>query len=224
MALVKGNKTTGNPTPGGTTLSWTHNQDAGADGFLVVLIAQNNSQSVSGITYNGVSMTQIHTRENSAISTRYTAYGIQAPATGNNTVEITFSAGVWNPVVYCAQSFTGSGGAGLNSTTALENSPNSESLSVSANSILFCGGLSSYTISGITIDGTLTQSPNFDVDGSVNGKRFTGEFSGLLASGSRTGSVDTGSPTFQVSNFLIEITEAGGGGPVVDTDNFFLMN
>ena len=213
MALVKGNKTTANPTPNANTYTISHNHNVGADGYLLVVISQNNGQSVSGVKYNGSAMTQVHTLDMGGISTRYTAFKLAAPATGANDLVFTFSAAIWNPIVFMAMSFTGCGDIiGVNNAF-LANSPHSASPVVSANSILYVSGNSSYTISGITIDGTLTNSPDFDHDGSVNGKRFTGEVSTNLSTGARTGSVDTGAPSFQVSNHMIEIQEAGGGGP-----------
>ena len=223
MALVKGTKTTANPTPGSITYSFPHNQNVGADGFLLFTIAQANTQSVVSVTYNSVAMTQIHTTDTGTLSTRYTAFKLSAPATGTNTLEVTFSSAVWNPIVAFTQSFTGCGGVGLTSKTGLLNSINSQSLTVAANSMIYASGVSQNTIVWITIDGVAVTAPDYDHDGSVNGKRFTGEVSTSLAAGSRTASIDIFSTSFTTTNNMIEILEAGVAPPSGNQGNFFLM-
>ena len=223
MAITVGNKTVVNQTPGGnqTTIS-NHTQNSGSDRLMVVLIGQNNGQNVNSVTWDGVTMTQIHTRDFTSISTRYTAYYLLNPTAGGTpNVVVNYSAAVWNPVVICVQSFTGASGIGNEGTNGLANSVHTQSLTISAGSVIMGAGISSYTISGITIDGTLTQSPNFDFDGSVNGKRFTGEFSSPISTaGSKNISIDTGASSFTVGNLRFEVQEAGGTPPTTQNSNF----
>lgn len=218
-APIKGNRTTANPTPGSNVYNFSHNHNTGSDGYIFLVVGQSNTQSVSSVTYGGVPLVQIQTLNLSTISTRYTAFKLQSPATGLNTMSITFSSTVWNPIVYMCYSFTNCGDIVSKINNGLANSPHSASPTILQDSMLYCSGISSYTINSITIDGVSTGAPSFNHDGSVNGKRFTGHVSAALSSGSRTGTIDTGSPTFQTSNHMIEIQ----GVVSTNTDGDFFM-
>lgn len=72
-----------------SSLSWSHTC-TGADRILIVGIAQRNGRSVTAITYNGVAMTLIGTSGDTF--TTISMYYLLAPATGANTISITFSS------------------------------------------------------------------------------------------------------------------------------------
>src|SRR3990172_2883627 len=60
------------------------------DGYLVVQTLKQSSQTVSGVTYNGVAMTQLVTRGGIANETLY-LWGLAAPTTGTNNIVVSDS-------------------------------------------------------------------------------------------------------------------------------------
>ena len=86
MAITFGN-TSENGSQG--TTSWAHN----SNGDFLLVGVNETANSISGVTYNGVSMTQIGTTFNYATIGRYISYwGLVAPASGSNTIAITGGA------------------------------------------------------------------------------------------------------------------------------------
>ena len=53
MALAIGNKTAANATPAATSYTFAHNQDVGADGYLLVALCMSNTVNYTTVTYNG---------------------------------------------------------------------------------------------------------------------------------------------------------------------------
>ena len=117
MALAIGNSTANTITPGSSSFfTFSHNQNSGSDGYLIVSVAMYNVQSFSSVTYDGVAMTKLNGDNFSGtLSQQWAVYGLATPSTGSNTVRVNISGSQWNPVGYYAQSFTGSGGVGVNS-------------------------------------------------------------------------------------------------------------
>ena len=106
MAIAFDAVTGGNRNPiAGNNLSFSHTC-TGSDRFLLVFVADNMSGNVTGITYNGVTMTDISSGYNVNGAVDLTVYGLIAPATGANTVSINFAASSsWGAAV--AHSYTG---------------------------------------------------------------------------------------------------------------------
>ena len=109
MAIARGsngedpsNSTSGRATP----VTWSFNNVAG-DYLLVSIQLYTNIDTVTGVTYNGVAMTQLGKRQSAAgnHSTIY-LYGLAAPATGSQTVSISFT-GSPTYVISMAFSYTG---------------------------------------------------------------------------------------------------------------------
>ena len=112
MALAIGNFSQANQAPSAASYTFSHNQDVGADGFLLVALTMSNSQTFSGCTYGGQAMTQLVTGTFGAMSQNQAIFGLVNPPTGSNNIVASFSGNQWNPLSLVAQSFTGSGGAG----------------------------------------------------------------------------------------------------------------
>ena len=75
---------------GTTPYSWSHTC-TGSDLVLVVGVSiRHSSVTVSGITYNGVALTQIRT-DGRTSSTYSEIWSLKAPATGANTIVVTLS-------------------------------------------------------------------------------------------------------------------------------------
>lgn len=92
----------------GTSYSWSHTC-TGSNRFLAVdvsLLALAGT-TVSGITYNGVALSLIGTQASGTGAVRVESWGLIAPATGSNTIVVTFSGSiVAGASAGCAVSYT----------------------------------------------------------------------------------------------------------------------
>lgn len=208
MALVIGNKTYDRNTPSSTTRTFSHTQNVGADGYLYILIACP-ATTVTGVTYNGVSMTNVGTQTPSVYGTQWTFWKLASPTTGANNVVVTFATAQYNPVSTYVVSTTGSAGNGNVFFDNTASSPNTGSITVSNNSVVMCGLMAGNGVGHvITVDGSLRP-----LDFTHNINNYTsGALSAVLTSGSKTTSI---AGTTSVAGYFMEILEAGGGGSFV---------
>ena len=144
---IKGNVTTVNQTPANSFYQLTHNQNTGTNGLLVFFITMANSVSPSSATYNGVAMTRLYTLNRSGLGQRMAFYYLVNPPTGNNALRINFSGNQWNSISAYARSFTDSGGIGTWAQTGGLTTPNTQSLTVSQDSLIM---MTSCSINAIT--------------------------------------------------------------------------
>jgi len=133
-----GNSSNANPTPGSNSHSITHNQNAGSNKLLVVLVTMSNasSRTYTGATYGGVAMTQLYQINRGGLSQRMVCYHLESPADGNNTLQINFNGNQWNPISIHARSFTGSGGVGASTRTGGQATPHNGTLTVADDSLI----------------------------------------------------------------------------------------
>lgn len=205
MALAIGNKTFDLNTPSASSRTFSHNQNAGADGYLFVLVACP-AITVTGVTYNGVAMTNVSTQTPTVYGTQWTFWKLAAPATGANNVVVSFSAGQFNPVSTYVVSTTGCAGSGSVVFDDTAASPNTSNITVSANSIVMAALIAGNGVGhDITIDGS---SRTLDFTHAINNST-SGALSAVLTAGSKTTSVAANT---NVAGFFMEIQEAGGGG------------
>ena len=209
MALVKGTTTLASPTPGAPTTSATHYQEAGDDGYLMISVQVESGSTFSSCTYDGVAMTLVDTIIDTINGSTWALYGLASPSTGTNTVVITFGNSVWQPIGAYIQSFTGCGGIDNTSTTLSNLSPNTQSLTLAANSMLYSCGISLHAVVSIKIDSV---SKAFTHQITAN-RQFTGVLTSSQTAGSHESSIIMGSTSYSISNFMVEITEAGGTPP-----------
>lgn len=87
MAIAFDTTTTSSLWSSVTSITFSHTC-SGSDRMLFVATANNTGANISGVTYNGVAMTQIWTINNAAPSKMYFWYLI-APATGANNITVT---------------------------------------------------------------------------------------------------------------------------------------
>lgn len=206
MALAIGNKTFDLNTPAATTRTFAHNQNVGADGYLYILVACP-ATTVTGVTYNGVSMTSADTpRTPGAYGTQWSFWKLSSPATGVNNVVVTFAAAQFNPVSTYVVSATNSSGSGNFFFDDTSTSPNTGNITVSANSIVMGALIAGNGVGhNITIDGS---SRTLDFTHSIN--NFTsGALSAVLTAGSKTTSVAANT---SVTGYFMEIKEAVAAG------------
>ncbi len=134
--------TEGGPRPSfdlATTINSTGNGDvtfshtvSGSNRFLLVSISTNTSISITGVTYNGVTMTALAAavdNTDSSANSRLHVFRLIAPATGANNVVVTFSGAPSDRTVI-AESFTDVNQTTPMGTVATSTTNNSASPSV----------------------------------------------------------------------------------------------
>lgn len=94
------NGTSGNASTTTITVSFAVGNNSNR--ILTCVVYDNATNPVTGITYNGVAMTQVDTGNHGG-GTHYQAYILVAPATGTNNLVISQPAG--NPVRYVVHSY-----------------------------------------------------------------------------------------------------------------------
>lgn len=120
---------TENPISG--TVDWSHTC-TGSDRILLVWVLDNVAGAVTGVTYNGVSMTRIIAPYQGYINVYHTLYGLLAPATGSNTVSVSFSSSSsWGGGV--STSYTGVDQSALPTLTDSDTSAPTKVASITSN-------------------------------------------------------------------------------------------
>ena len=206
MAIAIGNKTQSNQNPAGSSQTLAHTQNTGSDRGLLVVITMANTVSFASATYNGTAMTLVQNINYGGQSQRCAAYYLQNPDTGNNNIVINFTGSQWNPTSIFAVSFTGAGNFGAFGSNGALTTPNSQSITIAANSIIYLTGLSAnaqsfgYEIGGSTRTFEFSHNTNRIVRGALSA---TG-----LSAGATNVTTKTNFNT--VTNFRVEVQEAGG--------------
>ena len=207
MALTIGNKTNSTANPGAaTTATFSHTQDTGANGYLIVLTALSaGGANESGVTYGGQAMTLLDTRTTTGTTMRMKAWGLANPPTGANNVVITWVSGPFNPYNAQAYSFTGSSGFGNVGFSDNSGPPNTTAtVTVSANSVIIGHAAAGTAGTNVTID---SSSRTIDFNNNCNNFIFGGISATGLTSGSKTSSFNSSAQTAVI---LYEIKESSG--------------
>lgn len=213
MAIAAGTKTTNVTNPGGTTVTFNHNQNSGADGLLVIAIAHNKSNHISNIKYNNVALTSRLYYNGS--TNKYGFFVLANPATGTNQVKITMTAGTWNPIGTHVYSFTGaSSSGGVVGNNDVANTPHSRNRTgVTAGSRMLLMGISTAgpTQASWTIGGqTLVKRHTLNIGNKMGVGLSTQELSGTVTC------VVTASASWkQFTNNTIEIKAAVSATPTL---------
>lgn len=85
---------TGAVTDNTSNITYSYNAGSGANRFLVVVVSTSlTSDTVSGVTYNGVAMTNVAGMQRTSVAGDYNVYTfcLIGPATGSNTVTVTWT-------------------------------------------------------------------------------------------------------------------------------------
>tara|TARA_Y100001938_G_scaffold71674_1_gene99467 strand:+ start:36 stop:701 length:666 start_codon:yes stop_codon:yes gene_type:complete len=217
-APIKGNTTSANPTPGANKYQFTHNQNTGSGRLLIIQLTMSNIRTYTGCTYGGQAMTQLYIINRGGLSQRMAFFYLVDPPTGNNTLRINFNNSVWNPISIHARSFTGSGGIGNDAKTGGQSTPNTQSLTVSDDSLIMATACSVNVISTIQIP----QGTNRTfVTHNTNRQVGTGSISANAGFSAGTYDIRTTSTSGSVTNDRIEIL--GLSSPATNTDGDFFM-
>ena len=214
---TKGNVVNANPTPGANCYQFTHNQNTGAGGLLVIQLTMSNVRSYSGCTYGGQAMTQLYTINRGGLSQRMAFFYLENPPTGNNTLRINFNNSVWNPISIHSRSFTGSAGIGNDGKVGGQPTPNTQSLTVSDDSLIMATACSVNVVSTIQIPQGSNRS---FATHNTNRQVGTGAISANAGHNAGSISVRTTSTSGSVTNDRVEIL--GTISPVTNTDGDFL--
>lgn len=150
-APTKGNTTNANPTPGANFKTQNHTQNTGSNGLIIAQFTMSNLRSFTTCTYGGQAMTQLYQINRGGLSQRMAFFYLVDPPTGNNTLRINFSGSQWNPISMHIRSFTDCGGIGASGRTGGQSTPNTQSLTVSQDSLIMATACSINAISTIQI-------------------------------------------------------------------------
>lgn len=210
MVLSIGNTSFTILPAGASSRTYTlHNHDVGADGLLLCVFAMSTSTvSYTGCTYGGAPMTLVRAQTYGTLTQRLASYVLLTPPTGVNDIVVSFSATQnGSGISLAAMSFLGAGGIGNELSNGLSATPHSQPLTISANSIIYATGISNNT------------NTNYDIAGSARTLLFQHNINKQCAGALSATGLASGSPnvitkaTFgDITNYRIEIQEAGGGG------------
>lgn len=103
------------------------------NGYLVVQTLKQSSQTVTGVTYNGVAMTQLNTMQgNTAAETLY-LWGLAAPTTGTNNIVVSDSGA--GTLIVDASLYSGAQQTTAVEATSTNSGTNATSASVSVTTL-----------------------------------------------------------------------------------------
>lgn len=98
--MISRDATSSGKTTGQTSVTVSHTC-SGSDRLLLVGVADQGGDTVTGVTYNGVAMTQIAKKIRGAIEYGY-VYALLAPATGTHNVVVSRSNSSFDLAAMCA--------------------------------------------------------------------------------------------------------------------------
>lgn len=212
MAIARDASTTSNASAWGTGSSATFSHTcSGSDRLLLVYTFNNgNSGDPTGITYNSVAMTKINTQATDGGGFKLTLWGLLAPATGSNSVVVTWATG--DGINNCtAFSYTGVKQSGLPDSSNTGSSASSSSISVSTTVVA-----SNCWLAGCTRSSNATQSGGTNASivnaCNSNGSQCVHDSNGTVGTGSQTATINVSPNNTQWMN-LISIAPAVAGGP-----------
>ena len=185
MALAHDASSVRTPTSG-TSASWSHTC-TGSDRVLFVTIesyrASDGGYTPTSVTYNGVSMTKIvDTLYGNGDKERITVWGLIAPATGSNTISVSFSANQAE-IVATADSYTGADQTtAWSATPKTDTTDNTTSYSVTvtdgATGDLVYGGIANFNGGTPTWGAGQTQRANHNGDAGGDSSVYCAEEAG----------------------------------------------
>ena len=122
MAIAFDASSQGATNSGVTSLTVSHTC-TGSNGILFTYIAyQGTDRTISGATYNGVSMTAVYNNQIIASALTHALFYIVNPATGANNIVVTMSGSTGQRLGMCSASYTGAKQTGVPDAQNVENS------------------------------------------------------------------------------------------------------
>jgi hypothetical protein len=216
MALLLGNTIASNLNPGSTIQNLSFNNGGGADNYVFVAVTHSNK--TNNVQYNGVPMTLLGTTVFGTLVQRVAFWGLANPATGSNIIRVQYGSAQWSSTSIFAAAFSGCSGATGYLGNGGSSTPNSQSITIAANSMIYASGVSDnaqslgYLIGGSTRTNLFSHNTNKQVEGAFSA-------TGLSAGATN---VTTRADANNITNVRVEIQEAGGTPPSTNTGNFLL--
>ena len=205
---------TTNQTSGGTT-TYSHTVGSGSNLLLIVAVSfwSNGSSSagLSGLTYNGTSMTLVSgTAQTSSSGAFYTAiYALPAPVTGTNSIVATV-AGQCDKLGLASISFTGA-----DQTTGIDAAGGTIGTSGTVTQSLTTTAASEYLVDAVSHLSANTASSNSNTsiynDGAV-GAGTASQYGSAASAGSNSMSWTYPDPGDQWAYSVAAVKAASGGG------------
>ncbi len=152
--ISKDASSTGSSTGGGPA-SWSHTNSGSL--LVVHVVTQDKRDTITDVTYNGVSMT-LAKAQSSGINTagRVSTYYLANPATGANTVTVTYSNFSGNGVIGLAESYNGAGGIGATNGQTTTADPQTLAVTTTINNSWLVGAVGDANINASYGAGTNT--------------------------------------------------------------------
>ena len=223
MAIAYGTSRYSNQNPGGSSQTLAVTCTNGTDKGLFVVVTMVNSVNFSSATYNGVAMTLIGNSNYGTLSQRQCGFWLANPDSGSQyNFVVNFSGSQWNSTSIMAQSLTGVSQIATtnHANNGLLSTPHTQSITISANDIIYISGISTqaqpynYEIpTGTAVTNPFAHNTN---------KQVEGAWSGLSLSAGAT-DVTTRSGSGTISNHRWAFSETGGSGSTNNGDFFLVM-
>jgi len=206
MSLTFINDSASNLNPNANTQTLSYNNSTGT--FLMTVMCMPNNRDFTGCTYDGVAMIDEFQVEYGGLGERLICCSLQNPSTGTNNLVVSFTGLQNKHTSIYVSSWTNCAGIGNTASNGSSSTPNSKTLTVSANSRIYLTGLSSFA-----------QSFPYTINGSDRTARFNGHSIGntstvicegaLSASGLPAGSITciTKADAGNITNARIELME-----------------
>lgn len=138
-----------------------HNQTMGTDRGLLAVVTMPSTVDFTGATYATVAMTLIRNDNFTTEGQRVAVYYLANPNEGFNAFRVTFSGNQVNSTSIALISFTGADGVDVHGATVGSATPNSQSLTILQNSVIYATGVS-----------TSAQNTQYSIGGSSRAFEF----------------------------------------------------
>jgi hypothetical protein len=213
MALTKGNFTSDVRIPAASSYSFSHNQNTGSNGCLIVIVACP-AVSTTGVSYGGQAMTNVR-NDSTSYSTGWSVWRLLNPPTGANTVLVTLNTASFNSTSAVCYSFTDCSGVGNTNFNNTQASNQTTSVTISNNSMVIGACIGGNSTSAFI---EIPDNTSRTVDWNHNINNFTwGGISPSLSAGSIT--IQGGATATNII-IAVEVTEVV---TVNSTNGWFLI-
>lgn len=197
MAIAYDAVTATGSTAGSSTKTFSHTCSGSDRLLLVVAGCHTATADISGVTYNGVAMTQVGADQTDSANGRLTVWSLIAPASGANNVVITATA--VDTISYGAISFNGAKQTSNpdSNTAGTESVTTSYSVTATAPTTDEAAVMFGYAMSGGSLTGGTNTTIASQPEVTYHGTFIARTTSPQAASGSLTLNVTSASQTFK---------------------------
>lgn len=192
MSLTLGNESDFSAVPNSTTYTHSHNNNGD---YLIVILGFTSlgtfGGTVSGITYNGTSMTQLQQAIININSGKLAFFELENPDSGTNDVVITFATSFAGAVAGSIISFSNAQSGGNSEINQGDTTPTEPTFTISQDSMVIGVSASNFSTTSIELpQGTARTIINSGNHGYYGGEMFVA-VSPSLSSGTATYEANT---------------------------------